>query len=592
VVAAVDGSLWADEDGGSAVTEVDIEREQEASDVPSTTQPTPPLRARWMVAGLTFVAGVVPFAVALAVVRRPRWYPEMDIAMTELLVRDVGTGDTPLVGLIGRVYGLDVRGYHPGPLSFWALTPVYRLLGSTAWALQASAAALNVLAMGTAIWIGHRRGGRAAAIGVAALVTILALKYDTDTLIEPWNPYIPRLWWFVLLLAAWSVLCDDLAMLPVAVGAASLATQTHISYVGLVGAIGGVVAVGLAIRQWPRRREPGRRRRVVRWVGGSLALACVLWLPPVIEQLTASPGNVSVIVDSFADPTAEPLGLNRLTAERWLSYLDVAALLGRGDDDVLFIRHEGSGPGLVLLAVWAGAAAWSWRRRLGPDLLALHVVTGAALGAGLLSMSRIHGGPIWWVVLWAWATTAVVVIAVAWTIALMVQRRLPPPKRAAAGTAGTVLVTSVLVVAGAAFTYQARHTDLDRPEESRSIGQLASQTVSTLERGDAPGPGLDGRYQLRWDPDLLLSGLPYGLLLELERNGVDVGMPERLGIPYRQRVPRRGDQFLDYVVGEADLDRWRARPGTVEVATYDDPVLGPMAMFLSDVRVRDEVPDP
>jgi hypothetical protein len=207
-------------------------------------------------------------------------------------------------------------------------------------------------------------------------------------------------------------------------------------------------------------------------------------------------------------------------------------------------------------------------------------------------MSRIHGGAIWWVVLWAWATTAAVVLAVGWTVAATLARRRPAPgRRATARTAANAFLASVLVVAVAAFTYQARHTDLDRPEESRSIGQITRQTISTLA-GEDGGNGLDGRFQLRWQDDLLLSGLPYGLLLELERQGLDVGMPDRHGIPYRQRVPRRGDRFLDYVVGEADLDDWRARRDVVEVATYDDPYLGPMAMFLSDVTARDEVPDP
>ena len=55
----------------------------------------------------------------------------------------------------------------------------------------------------------------------------------------------------LFLLAVWSVLCDDLPMLPVAVFAGSFCMQTHISYLGLVGARG------------PGRAGGGRRRPIL-----------------------------------------------------------------------------------------------------------------------------------------------------------------------------------------------------------------------------------------------------------------------------------------------------------------------------------------
>src|SRR5690606_26953667 len=94
-----------------------------------------------------------------------------------------------------------------------------------------------------------------------------------------------------------------------------------------------------------------------------------------------------------------------------------------------------------------------------------------------------------------------------------------------------------------------------------------------------PG-GSDGRYALRWDPWLPTSGLPYGLLLEFERHGLDVGAPGFDEIPYRQRVPDGGTLFIDYVTGQADIERWRAAPGAVELAHVVDPHLGPLALFL------------
>jgi hypothetical protein len=57
--------------------------------------------------------------------------PVLDLAMTEFRVRDVGGGDTPLIGLPGRIGVFPDQGSHPGPLSFYLLAPVYRLAGSS-----------------------------------------------------------------------------------------------------------------------------------------------------------------------------------------------------------------------------------------------------------------------------------------------------------------------------------------------------------------------------------------------------------------------------------------------------------------------------
>jgi hypothetical protein len=80
------------------------------------------------------VAAVVslPVLVAAVAVHSPRWYPPVDLAQIELRVRDVGLAHPPLVGLGGRIVGYGTQGSHPGPMSFYLLAPVYRLLGSSA----------------------------------------------------------------------------------------------------------------------------------------------------------------------------------------------------------------------------------------------------------------------------------------------------------------------------------------------------------------------------------------------------------------------------------------------------------------------------
>ena len=43
----------------------------------------------------------LPLIVAAIALRGERWYPVLDLAMTEFRVRDVGTSHTPLIGLPG-----------------------------------------------------------------------------------------------------------------------------------------------------------------------------------------------------------------------------------------------------------------------------------------------------------------------------------------------------------------------------------------------------------------------------------------------------------------------------------------------------------
>ena len=223
-------------------------------------------RTRWILLALIAVL-VLPLVVAAVALRTPRWYPVLDLAMTELRLRDVFTSHTPLIGLPGRIGRFPEQGSHPGPMSFYALWPTWKLFGSSAWGMQVGALVLNAVCVSAAVVIANRRGGLRLAVAVAALLALLLNGYGISTLAEPWNPYMPLLWWVVTLLAVWSVLCGDVVLLPVAVVAASMAAQTHVPYLGLCLGVGAVAVVSLVL-QW-RRGE--RRPEIRRW--GLVALA-------------------------------------------------------------------------------------------------------------------------------------------------------------------------------------------------------------------------------------------------------------------------------------------------------------------------------
>ena len=203
--------------------------------------------------------------------------------MTEFRVRDVFTGDTPLIGLPGRIGEYPDQGSHPGPLSFYLLAPTYRLLGSSSWALEAATVVVHLAAIATALWIGQRRLGWKGVAGVAALLALVIRGYGQVLLTQPWNPYLPLLAWLVVLLATWAVLCGDHRMLIPLVVAATLCAQTHVPYLPLgVGMVGPWLVATLVTAPGAARRLPAVRRSLA-W---SLGVGVVLWMPPLLDQVT------------------------------------------------------------------------------------------------------------------------------------------------------------------------------------------------------------------------------------------------------------------------------------------------------------------
>ena len=94
-----------------------------------------PTRAHRLIGSPIAIAAIVASPLLLAAIllaTRP-WAPVLDMAMTELRVRDVGTRHTPLIGLPGRIGTFPEQGSHPGPFSFYLLAPFYRLAGMNGW---------------------------------------------------------------------------------------------------------------------------------------------------------------------------------------------------------------------------------------------------------------------------------------------------------------------------------------------------------------------------------------------------------------------------------------------------------------------------
>ena len=526
-------------------------------------------RALWIGAGLLALLAL-PLIVALAVLAQKRWYPILDLAMTELRVRDVSSSHPPLIGLVGRIGPLGRQGSHPGPISFWALWPVYRLFGASSWAMQVSTVALHLLAMGTALWIAFRRAGVRLMIAVAAVLAVLTHAYGALTLTQPWNPYLPLLAFIVFLLALWSVIADDLPMLPVAVVAGSFCAQTHVPYLGLVGGLGALTVALASWSAYRRRKNRAALRRYAVWLAIAAGVAIVVWTPPVIDQIVHDPGNLSVLSDYFRNPPESPVGLRRAIDVLFV-HLNPFHLVQELTTDRTQVETGSAVPGVLFLGVWVASAVAAWRLRH-RALLRLDVVLGVALVLALVSMSRIFGLVWYYLVLWAWGITALMILAVVWTAAVLVARRLDRASAAKAGRIGTVGLAAVLVLVTAAFTYNAVSVDVPAPRLSHTLGVLTRKTAAALDSRSAPGGGRDGRYLVTLRDPVDIGAMGYGLVNELERRGFDVGVIEGYGPgATRYRVLPSGDAtgIVHLAIGPEDIATWQAKPGVRQVAFID-----------------------
>ncbi len=529
---------------------------------------------RWPDAGAVVVLVLlgllaIPLIVALVALRHPRWYPLSDIAQTELRVRDVWSSHPPLIGLGGRIgaVGAD-QGSHPGPLSFWALWPLYQVFGGGAWALKAATAALNVMAMGSVLWLALRRGGVALALGVGAATAVLTHSFGAAALTEPWLPYLSMVWWVVFLLAVWSLLCEDMSVLPLAVFAGSLCVQTHISYVALVVGLGALGLAAVLRSLLAQRRDPDLRRRTIRWSLIGVGTGVVLWLPPIIEQVTNRPGNLATIYHHFSDPPEDHLGVAK-GIEHLLIHLNPWTLLTEEVAANRFIVGS-TVPGMVLLAAWAVSVVVAWRLRH-RALVRLHGLAAAALALAVVSMSRIFGPAWYYLTLWGWGISALIMVAVGWTLCTTVERTVDGPRHQRLAVTGAVGMLGVVVLSTLSFSLDAAHAEVSQPELSATMDVLVPQTLDGLDDPATPGGGRRP-YLLTWADPAFGGARGFGLFNELDRHGIEVGAVEYWqAVVTRARViePEEATAEVHLSVG-ADIAAWQAKPGTRRVA-YVDP---------------------
>ena len=517
---------------------------------------------------------VVPLVVAVVALLWKPWAPVLDLAMTEYRVRDVGGRFTPRIGLPGRIGDFPDQGSHPGPWSFYLVAPFYRLAGATAWGMQLGSVMVNATAFVGVIAVGRRLAGTAGALSSAVVVAVAIRGFGLNVLTHPWNPYFPLAVWLLLLVCAWAVLAGDHRLAVVVAVCASVAAQTHVPYLLSCLSV-SLLVLGALVWRWTTSVGDDRaavRRSTLIALGATL----VLWIPPLIDQWRRDPGNLTMLYRHFTGEPSEPLVSVPVGVKVFLRHLDVFdaawASLTRADG---FVYRSGMPVppgadgsavlgGIVLLA-WIGSAVMAFRvrHRL---LNALNAVLATALAAGLVSMLRIFGKVWFYLTLWAWMTMLLVVLSTSWTAYLLVKRRAELVERRVRTFAFGVIGLATLLSLGAVTAH-----DVPEPNLSDGLRAVVPPTMDALEAGVGAAVGSDGTYLVFWQDSVFIGSQGYGLVNELERRGIDVGVHDTWRVPvthHRVLPPGTYDAEVHLVSG-VFVDEWREREDHVEVAAVD-----------------------
>jgi hypothetical protein len=443
-------------------------------------------------------------------------------------------------------------------LLFYVLALPYRALGGEGSGLLAGAALVNAASVCAIAWNLWRRG-RLAGLLLGLVVTCLLVRALGGGLLEDaWNPYVVVLALLALALSAWSVACGDHWMLLLVVVLASFTIQAH---VGTAPAAIVLVAIAVAAVGYDARR--GRIVNTRALAVSALAVAVVLWVPPLIDQFDGGGGNLGELWTFFTEEHAEPSpGLGegaRLVAPQF----GIAPPWITGDDPP-YSYAGGLDPDWTVPVALAGLAITgvvSFRRR-DRSSFALNVVAALFALASWLAAARVVGPPFYYVLRWTWVAGALAWLAIGWTLMRVVASATRPRAVVTRAVGATALVVVVALVT--ATTVSAVHADPPVPAESRAIAHLEPAVVEAL--GDEPGPVLV--QPVSFNSGLLASGL----LVRLVHAGIPAGLDpasEYIVGPRYVVSPRPGVAEL-VVLGEYDDPApFRNDPASREIARYD-----------------------
>ena len=108
---------------------------------------------------------------------------------------------------------------------------------------------LHLAAIAGCVVLAKRIGGLSIAAFMALTLTATTMAVAPRFFLEPWNVWVPVFAFALFLVLVWGLVCEHVALLPIAVAVGSHCVQTHISYTVLVTGLArlGTRLAGLAV---------------------------------------------------------------------------------------------------------------------------------------------------------------------------------------------------------------------------------------------------------------------------------------------------------------------------------------------------------
>ncbi|MDQ1650042.1 MAG: hypothetical protein QOG60_2099 [Frankiaceae bacterium] len=465
--------------------------------------------------------------------RRPDYAYAGDEALIELDVRRVLHGDMPL-GAYSR-FGWR----HPGSSWYSLLALPYRVLGGHGWSLTAAVVLLSGLAAVGVVVVARRLGGPVPGVLAGLLILLLARQLDVALFRLPWNPVavvLPAAL-FLLLAVAWLLGHATAAGWTLVLG--SVLVQTHVG-TGVV--VVAVTAVAAAVRgtaaalelrdrrgspasgpstpnqptpNQPKFSQAAARRRRLRRALGFAGLLGLIWLGPVLQQLTTAPGNLGVL-GLFA--AKNPGRLSWSVSAGYLSS-PLAVITGRPLPLGSVLPHASAS--LALAAALAGIVLLGLGRLLASRVaMAVALVFLTALVAAVQTVRQNVGPEYGYLTLWMTVLPVVLVLGYVLLVSdvvasrgmldLLRSRRVPSVAWVAVSVAGLVLV----LTAPPATVFGAKPAGPQRRLNQLALAAVGREHGLVLIRDDG---------ERRWPQAA-------GIVLALRRAGVAAKVPRAAAV--------------------------------------------------------------
>ena len=513
-------------------------------------QPSP---ARWVIIGVLVAFGALPF-LAGAVAIHDGWEATGDTAVIGLRARDAWTSHAPLLGhptTGDRSFGTPSN--NPGPIEYWVLGATVRGFGGQL-GLVLGAALINAAALVGILWLAMRRGGPELLALTAVALAGLVLTLGAVSLWDPFNSEVATYPMLLALLAAWSVTIGDLRVLPILIAAATVAAQVHVAGAAFVAPLVAVSLVSLIV-VGRRRPKALARERVA--LGGSAALALVLWAPVIASELGSGPSNVAALWRT-ATIDRPRIGLHFVLERLVSAVAPIPAFLHRGD----FLGTASALQVLLAALIIGGAGTLALHLRgvapRGPipwliGLVVLAMVTSTWMGGRQppLSAFRADGAR------WLWVVSLGIWVAVAWAGRALLPERVD--ERVA--RVGPVLAgaAAFLVVVGTLGSFHLG--DVRDGRLMPAIDRMAATTSDALPRGT---------YHLQMEGEQALLTFGPALAYRLEDAGFHVQVDDNAF----------GRAFGDYRI------RAQGDTPTIRVSSLSTATAGPDEKLLVTVPVN------